>query len=377
MNLAPIFVPHFWRRLIAGIRFGAAIALCFVAHSAVPRATFGVYAAIALVALVADSRRPWVRPLMLSADMAAYSMVAWARADLGMSVPQLLLCAALLTTHVLVLHNWPQLVAAGTVLLASAFLWSPDALPALTALLVAAGGGLFGRVVLQHRLFQTAHQNVFYRAELQSARSLERERLAADFHDGPLQAFTGLQMRLSVVRRLIEKTRYADAIAEMDLVQKLWQEQVFEMRAFVQEVREGQGSPADLPEALRRLMERFERQTGWEIEFDCPDILPQLAGARAASLLQMVREALNNVHKHAGATAIHVKLSADDAGFRVSIEDNGGGFPFGGTYTLDDLNLLGVGPQSIRNRAKEMQGDLSLESRPGVGSTLHIRVPVD
>jgi signal transduction histidine kinase len=72
-----------------------------------------------------------------------------------------------------------------------------------------------------------------------------------------------------------------------------------------------------------------------------------------------------------------VKLRADATGFHVSIEDNGGGFPFGGTYTLDDLELLGVGPQSIRNRAKEIDGDLSLESRPGVGSTLHIRVPVD
>jgi len=363
--------------LIAGLRFGAAIALCFVAQTVEPRIAFGIYAAVALVALVADSRRPWVRQLMLSADMSAYAMATWSHAALGMSVPQLLICAALLVTHVLVLHNWPQLVAAGTVMLASAYLWQPDALPALAALLVAATGGLFGRLVLQHRLFQTAHQNVFYRAELQSARTLERERLAADFHDGPLQAFTGLQMRLSVVRRMIEKMRYADAVSELEQLQKLWQEQVFEMRTFVQEVREGQGSPADLPEALRRLMDRFEKQTGWDIEFSCPERLPPLAGARAASLLQMVREALNNVHKHAGATAIHVKLTTDDAGFHVSIEDNGGGFPFGGTYTLDDLDLLGVGPQSIRTRAKEIQGDLSLESRPGVGSTLHIRVPVD
>jgi signal transduction histidine kinase len=247
----------------------------------------------------------------------------------------------------------------------------------MLALLVAAGGGLFGRMTLQHRLFQSAHQNVFYRAELQSARMLERERLAADFHDGPLQAFTGLQMRLSVVRRMIEKARYADALTEMDQLQKLWHEQVFEMRAFVQEVREGQGAPTDLAEALRRLMERFENQTGWAIDFDCPDNLPQLAGVRAASMLQMVREALNNVAKHTVATAIKVRLTADEAGFHVSIEDNGGGFPFGGTYTLDDLNLLGVGPQSIRTRAKEIQGDLSLESRPGVGSTLHIRVPVN
>ena len=377
MSLAPIFVPHFWRRLIAGIRFGAAIALCFVAQPWPLRIAFGVYSAVALAALTADSRRPWVRPVMLSADMAAYALAAWRYTDLGMTPTQLLFCAALLVTHVLVLHNWPQLLAAGTVLLASAYLWEPTALPALAALLVAATGGLFGRVVLQQRLFQTAHQNVFYRAELQSARTVERERLAADFHDGPLQAFTGLQMRLSVVRRLIEKTRYADAIAEMDLVQKLWHDQVFEMRAFVQEVREGQGVPTDLAEALRRLIERFEKQTDWTIEFECPEPLPQLAGVRAASLLQMVREALNNVYKHAGATVIHVKLSTDEGGFHVSIEDNGGGFPFGGTYTSDDLELLGVGPQSIRTRAKEIQGELSLESRPGRGSTLHIRVPVD
>ena len=56
-----------------------------------------------------------------------------------------------------------------------------------------------------------------------------------DVHPDSGVPFTGLQMRLSVVRRLIEKARYADAMAEMDLVQKLWHDQVFEMRAFVQE----------------------------------------------------------------------------------------------------------------------------------------------
>ena len=58
------------------------------------------------------------------------------------------------------------------------------------------------------------------------------------------------------------------------------------------------------------------------------------------------------------------------------MEDNGEGFPFTGSFSLEELELLRLGPASIKRRVKVLEGDLALESGPGRGSKLAIRVPL-
>jgi signal transduction histidine kinase len=59
----------------------------------------------------------------------------------------------------------------------------------------------------------------------------------------------------------------------------------------------------------------------------------------------------------------------------IAVEDDGSGFPFSGTYTLDELELLRLGPKSIQRRVRTLGGDLTLDSRPTAGATLKIRIP--
>jgi signal transduction histidine kinase len=60
----------------------------------------------------------------------------------------------------------------------------------------------------------------------------------------------------------------------------------------------------------------------------------------------------------------------------IKAEDNGSGFPFSGAFNLDELELLRLGPVSIKRRVRMLGGDLQLESRPGQGASLQIRIPV-
>ena len=62
--------------------------------------------------------------------------------------------------------------------------------------------------------------------------------------------------------------------------------------------------------------------------------------------------------------------------FELSIEDDGTGFPFSGAYTLDELDLLRLGPISIRRRVQIIGGEMMLDSQPGKGASLKIRVPL-
>jgi signal transduction histidine kinase len=60
----------------------------------------------------------------------------------------------------------------------------------------------------------------------------------------------------------------------------------------------------------------------------------------------------------------------------VSVDDDGAGFAFSGSFSLDELDLLRLGPQSIRRRVRALSGELLVESRPGHGAGLKIRIPV-
>jgi signal transduction histidine kinase len=86
--------------------------------------------------------------------------------------------------------------------------------------------------------------------------------------------------------------------------------------------------------------------------------------------------ALNNILKHSGATRVAITAARVDHSLQISVEDNGEGFPFTGSFSLEELELLRLGPTSIKRRVKVLEGDLSLESGPGRGSKLAIRVPL-
>jgi signal transduction histidine kinase len=57
------------------------------------------------------------------------------------------------------------------------------------------------------------------------------------------------------------------------------------------------------------------------------------------------------------------------------VDDDGSGFNFSGSFTLDELDLLRLGPQSIKRRVRSLGGDLTIESRPGHGASLKFRFP--
>ena len=65
-----------------------------------------------------------------------------------------------------------------------------------------------------------------------------------------------------------------------------------------------------------------------------------------------------------------------ERGLEISIDDNGHGFSFAGSYSLEELELLRLGPESLKRRARSLNADLLLESRPGRGAGLKFRVPL-
>ena len=288
-----------------------------------------------------------------------------------------LACGYLLGSTVL-LHD---LLRAGLTFLAALFI--AIVVPAggngnLVWTVMASGGaaaavGLYKRY-LEERMSTTLRHNVMIRSQAQLAREAERQRIAADFHDGPLQSFISFQMRLEVIRKLLLRDVEAGT-QELQQLQELCQSQVADLRSFVRSMRpadEGMGLAA----SLSRMAELFQRDTGIATTFSSADLHDPADTQVSLEVLQIVREALNNILKHSGATRVAISAALEDNKLQISIEDNGEGFPFSGSFSLEELELLRLGPTSIKRRVKVLEGDMSLESGPGRGSKLGIRIPL-
>jgi signal transduction histidine kinase len=203
----------------------------------------------------------------------------------------------------------------------------------------------------------------------------ERQRIASDFHDGPLQSFIALQMRLEVLRTLLERD-FQSGMEDLKQLQELAKSQVRDLRTFLHSMRPVDFDGANLMDSARRSAETFQKESGIVVTFlgaTAPVGLPQ---EMSSEVLQMLREALHNVQKHAGATRVAVAMEKSERALEISVDDNGRGFPFAGTYTLEELELLRLGPASLKRRARSLNADLLLESRPGRGAGLKFRVPL-
>ena len=243
----------------------------------------------------------------------------------------------------------------------------------LWAGLLAAVGALH-KARLDHRLAESLRRVEAYRKLAETARDAERHKLAGDFHDGPLQVFIGIQLRLEVLRKLVERDSQA-AQQELRDLQDVSKAQVEEMRTFLRGIRPVELGEAGLSASLRHIVADFQKRSGITATFQSsgsPDLTSPTASREA---VQLLREALTNVQKHSKATRVVVTVSHAHDRLELSIEDNGTGFPFSGAYTLEELELLSTGPFSIQKRVRAMEGDLVVESRPQRGSSITVRIP--
>jgi signal transduction histidine kinase len=283
-----------------------------------------------------------------------------------------------LLTEALVLYTSTELIAVAGVCVVFGAVLPYGVLRMLEPTVVVAGTLACCFAVFQRRQNSAVEEMNRRVAEAQTAaekaREAERQRIASDFHDGPLQSFIALQMRLEILRKVIDRDFQA-GIADLKELQSVAQGQVRDLRTFLHSMRPVDVEGGNFVATARRMAESFQKESGLPVTFlgtNAPVGLPQ---ETTTEVLQMVRESLVNVQKHAGATRVAISLDNSDKGLEISIEDNGHGFPFAGNYNLEELELLRLGPASLRRRARSLNAELLLESRPGRGAGLKFRIP--
>jgi len=129
----------------------------------------------------------------------------------------------------------------------------------------------------------------------------------------------------------------------------------------------------ELVEALRGYVQEFEKENGLSVNLCIEPEKLDLPRKVSSEIYQIIHEGLTNIKKHAAARQVLIKLNRDDTAASLMISDDGCGFP--PKAGLRGKPVSGQ-PWSIYERTRALSGSLIVESSPGKGSTLHIRIPI-
>jgi signal transduction histidine kinase len=217
--------------------------------------------------------------------------------------------------------------------------------------------------------------NVYLMRRLRErAGAVERARFARELHDGAIQSLIAVEMQLDVLRRQ-SGTQAPVVNAELGRIQKLLREEVLKLRELMQAMKSFEVNSDRLLGFISDTVERFRRETGVAAQFVCELQRVDLPQKVCRELARIVQESLVNVRKHSGARNVLVRLAFRGGNLRLTVEDDGRGFPFSGKMSEAELETTGKGPAVIRERVRLLEGELTIESNPGHGARLEVRIP--
>jgi signal transduction histidine kinase len=217
--------------------------------------------------------------------------------------------------------------------------------------------------------------NVYLMRRLRErAGALERGRFARELHDGAIQSLIAVEMQLDVLRRQ-SGTQAPVVNAELGRIQKLLREEVLKLRELMQAMKSFEVDADRVLGFISDTVERFRRETGIAAEFVSELERVELAQKGCRELARIVQESLVNVRKHSGAHHVLVRLAQRAGNLQLTVEDDGKGFSFSGRLSDRELEMSGKGPAVIRERVRLLAGELAIESTPGHGARLEVRIP--
>ncbi len=210
----------------------------------------------------------------------------------------------------------------------------------------------------------------YARAQRQLARlalAEDRERIAKDLHDGVIQSLfavgLGLQGAAGRVSDPGVGERIHEAVTEIDNV-------IADLRNYIFGLRPAVLAHRRLSEALDQLGHEFEAHSGVTTVVEVDGSLEEPLAEHATHLVQLTREALSNVGRHAQAATVRVSLRRQGRRAILEIDDDGVG------YHPGEVRDAGMGVANMHERAEAMGGELRVESRPSEGTMVRVTLPL-
>ena len=196
---------------------------------------------------------------------------------------------------------------------------------------------------------------------------MERQRLARELHDSVSQALYGIALGARTARMLLDRdpTKLAQPL---DYVLSLAEAGLHEMRALIFNLRPEALETEGLVVALTKQAASLRTRHQLEVITDlCEE--PEVRFDIKEALYRIAQEAMHNTVKHAHATRVEIRLGCDPRIVELDVRDDGSGFDPGGSFPGH------MGLRSMRERVHRLGGSLTVESAPGQGVHIKVRIP--
>lgn len=265
--------------------------------------------------------------------------------------------------------------------------WTPGRLAAALAVVACVLGMACAWVVSLRR--QVMAQAATLAAEMQSrhdaavehrAAMRERSRLSANLHDTVLQTVTGIGFQLRLCRKIEgraeSKGPRPDTGTALDVAQRMVDHAIQQLRGTVWALHMTPTDGRSFVESLDRLAAKMSEEHGVPITVHAEETEPsgEIADVVAGSLLLVAQEAIRNAVKHGSPSRITVAIRSSTDTLGMTVQDDGAGFD---TQRRPGPALGHFGVEGMRDRVERVGGRLSIESAPGMGTTVVAFVPLD
>ena len=209
---------------------------------------------------------------------------------------------------------------------------------------------------------------VLRRRQLELAADEERTRIAHEIHDGVAQTMYALNLGLENCARLAQRGDYSRLSESLHNLVPLSRQTLLEVRHYIYDLTPLLSRGDSFEDLMKKQVGEFEAisQIPVHVEVlggDRPMPVPVRAG-----VYRILHEALSNVLQHSGASEVRITLEVGSGSVRMSVKDNGVGF-----NSIEPR--AGYGLDSIRRRAQEMGGTVSISSAEGAGADVWVSLP--
>ncbi|MDW8060910.1 MAG: ATP-binding protein [Thermomicrobium sp.] len=220
-----------------------------------------------------------------------------------------------------------------------------------------------------------AAKDLLVRQAMVRAQEEERRRLAREIHDGPAQVLANAILTVQYLARLIERGNLSADLLRQELtrIEEALREGLSETRQFMFALQPTTLQQHGLLRTITLYLDTLRRHFPAELTVELPESLPPLTPEQELAAFRVVQEALHNVQRHSHARHCWLTISAHPSEIVIEVTDDGQGFR---PEAVVPTSSGGFGLQGMRERAELVGGQLDIQSRPGQGTTIRLRLPL-
>lgn len=172
---------------------------------------------------------------------------------------------------------------------------------------------------------------------------------------------------LSLVRINLNTLRVPHEADKLELMDELMGKAIGDLRSLSHSLNAGYIRNNGWVVPVSKLLNDLQKSGRYQTSMDVEENLPTLGSDKPIILFRMLQEVINNIIRHADASQIHLEAKKDRDKMVIVIKDNGKGFD-------SRITVPGIGLQNLTNRSKLIDADLSINSKPGNGTSVTIAI---